>query len=237
MSFRTFVPMKRFFLCFCWGLLMTLTGYAQETNLLRDSLKTVTELVGYYPDSIDLRLQKAALNMQLEQWEYAKDEYDYVIKLQPENLTAHFYRAYANERLFRYRFARFDYESVLTVAPANFEARLGLALLNYKDKRYQESMDQINILVQQHPDSAVAYAARAGMEKEREMYSLAEYDYSKAMSIDPLNTDYILARADVRIILGELNKAREDLDLLVSLGIPRSSLTAYYRKVRKRDKK
>ena len=217
-----------------WGcLLTTLSLQAQDNRLLRDSLKMVTEQVEYHPDSIELRLQKAALNMQLEQWEYAKDEYDVVIRLEPKNLTAHYYRAYANEKLFRYRFARYDYETVLTQAPSNFETRLGLALLNQKDKRYQEAMDQINVLVQQHPDSAIAFAARAGMEKERELYSLAEYDYSKAVVLEPQNTDYLLARADIRILLGRITEAREDLDLLVSLGVPRAALAAFYRRLKK----
>ena len=216
-----------------WSLLVTFSLQAQDNRLLRDSLKKVAEQVEYHPDSIELRLQKAALNMQLEQWEYAKDEYDVVIRLDPKNLTAHYYRAYANEKLYRYHFARYDYETVLTQAPSNFEARLGLALLNQKDKRYQEAMDQINVLVQQHPDSAIAYAARAGMEKERELYSLAEYDYSKALEIEPGNTDYLLARADLRITLGRITEAREDLDLLVALGVPRVSLAAFYRRLKR----
>ena len=58
-------------------------------------------------------MQKAALNIQLEQWESAKREYDYVLDREPENLAGLYYRAYVNEKLYRYNFARVDYENLL----------------------------------------------------------------------------------------------------------------------------
>lgn len=53
------------------------------------------------------------------------------------------------------------------LVPGNFEGQLGLALLNQKSKHFTEAFDQINSLVNQYPDSAVVYAARGGIEKER----------------------------------------------------------------------
>ena len=47
-----------------------------QAKALRDSLAQATEVLAYYPDSIDLRLKKAAWNIQLKQWQYAKDEHD-----------------------------------------------------------------------------------------------------------------------------------------------------------------
>ena len=67
----------------------------------------------------------------------------------------------------RYNFARLDYQNLLVLVPGNFQAQLGLALLNEKDKHYTEAYDGINSLIEQYPDSAMAYAARGGMEKER----------------------------------------------------------------------
>ena len=212
---------------------LVLPSVAQnKNNPLRDSLAHVSEAVEFHPDSVELRLQKAALNVQLEQWQYAKDEYDAVVRLDPHNLTAHYFRAYVNEKLHRYNFARLDYEEVLQAVPGNFEARLGLALLNQKDQHYTEALDGINQLVAAHPDSAVAWAARAGMEEERGMLELADYDYSEALARDAVNKDYLLARADIRIRLGQMEKARRDLDALVKLGTPRVALKEWYQRVR-----
>lgn len=213
-------------------LLFALCGQAQDKQSLRDSLAAATEALAYHPDSVDLRLKKAAWNVELEQWQYAKDDYDRVLRKEPDNVAALYYRAFVNEKLGRYNFARLDYQNLIRLVPGNFEIQLGYALLNQKDHHYTEAMDQMNLLVSQYPDSALAYAARAGMEVERGQYELASYDYEEAILRDGTNTDYILAHADVLITLGRKEKARKQLDRLVALGIPRGSLKDYYKRLK-----
>lgn len=215
------------------SLLLRLPSLAQEDRkALRDSLKLAMEQLSYHPDSVDLRLRKAAWNMQLGEWQYAKDEYDWVINHHPDNLAARYYRAYANTQLRRYNFARLDYETVLRVVPGNFDARLGLALLNQKDLHYTEAMDGVNMLVSTYPDSATAWAARAGIEKERDMKELAAYDYGEALRRQPDNRDWLLARADLLIALRRYDEARKDLDRLVALGVSRGQLRDMYRQTK-----
>ncbi len=212
--------------------LVVLCGQAQDKQSLRDSLAAATEALSYHPDSVDLRLKKAAWNVELEQWQYAKDDYDRVLRKEPDNVAALYYRAFVNEKLGRYNFARLDYQNLIRLVPGNFEIQLGYALLNQKDHHYTEAMDQMNLLVSQFPDSALAYAARAGMEVERGQYELASYDYEEAILRDGTNTDYILAHADVLITLGRKEKARQQIDRLVALGIPRGSLKDYYKRLK-----
>ena len=71
------------------------------------------------------------------------------------------------------------------------------------------------------------------MEVERKMYDLAEDDYSKAISLDKNNTDYLLNRADIYIRNKKRNMAIADLDRMISLGTPRASLKDYYQKAYK----
>lgn len=215
------------------SLLLCLPSLAQEDRkAMRDSLKLAMEQLSYHPDSVDLRLRKAAWNMQLGEWQYAKDEYDWVIGHHPDNLAARYYRAYANTQLRRYNFARLDYETVLRVVPGNFDARLGLALLNQKDHHYTEAMDGVNMLVSSYPDSATAWAARAGIEKERDMKELAVYDYGEALRREPNNRDWLLARADLLIALRRYEEARKNLDRLVRLGVARGELRKMYKALR-----
>lgn len=208
---------------------------AQETSVkdLKESLRLATNEMEYHPDSVELRLRKAALNMQLEQWQTAKTEYDEVLRQQAGNLTALYFRAYANERLRRYSFARLDYEELLRLVPGNFNAMLGLALLNQKDKHLTESADQLSLMVSMFPDSAVVYAARANLERERGQLDPADYDYGEALRREPDNRDWLLAHVDVLIALSRREEAREKLDHLVALGVSRSSLSDYYARVRK----
>lgn len=224
---------KRTFAALALGLLLGLSAQAQEDRkALCDSLKQAMEELSYHPDSVELRLRKAAWNMQLGEWQYAKDEYDWVISHHPDNLAARYYRAYANTQLRRYNFARLDYENVLRVVPGNFDARLGLALLNQKDHHYTEAMDGVNLLVSSYPDSATAWAARAGIEKERDMKELAVYDYGEALRREPDNRDWLLARADLLIALRRYEEARRDLDRLVEIGVARGELREMYRKAK-----
>jgi tetratricopeptide (TPR) repeat protein len=205
---------------------------AQTYEQMRDSLEEAADMVRKFPENIDLRLRKASWNMLLEQWEYAKAEYDEVLKRDTTNVAALYYRAYTYERLHRYAFARRDYEKMLKVVPGDFNGQLGLALLNQKDMRYTEAMNMANHLVEQYPDNALAYAARAGMEVEREMLDVALYDFSKAIQLDPENTDYLISRADLLIRMGRKKEARQDLDKAVSKGIPKPSLADLYNRCR-----
>lgn len=215
-------------------LISYLVPVTAQDNPLRDSLKTALEKLSYHPDSVDLLLKKAAWNIELEQWQFAKESYDVVLAKEPMNVAALYFRAYVNEKLNRLNFARLDYENLLAIVPGNFEAQLGLALLNHKDKHYTKAMDMVNHLVSQYPDSAVVYAARAGMEKDRGMLELAEYDYSEAVRRDPNNADYLLNHADMLIELKRWSEAKSVLGRLVASGVPEASLSGLYRRIRKR---
>ena len=67
----------------------------------RDSLEVLNGQIATSAWSSDLHLRKAAVNMELKQWEYAVDEYGLVLQKEPDNPAALFYRAYANTHLRR----------------------------------------------------------------------------------------------------------------------------------------
>lgn len=219
--------------CFLLLICVGVCCHAQTRQQLRDSLKNAINELSYHPDSIDLRLKKAGWYVQLEEWGKAKDDYDIILRHRPNNIAALYFRAFVNEKLGRFNFARMDYENMLALVPGNFEGLLGLSLLNQRDKHYTEAYDQMNRLCNLFPDSAIVYAARAGVEVERNMLELAEYDFSEALKRDAQNTDYLLNRMEVRLKLGKNKDAKEDLDLLVALGVPIGQLREYYKKLRR----
>ncbi len=218
------------------ALMMSGHAMAQNNQSLRDSLAKATEILAYHPDSIDLRLKKAAWNIQLEQWAYAKDDLDKVLFLNNTNIAGLYYRAFVNEKMKRYNFARLDYQNLLVLVPGNFQAQLGLALLNEKDKHYTEAYDGINNLIEQYPDSAMAYAARGGMEREKGRLEAAAYDYAEAARLDSTNTDYLINHVDLLILLGRKNEAYADLEQLQRMGIQRGRLQEFYLRLKKKRK-
>ena len=217
---------------FLFMVVFAMSCHAQTQSEMRDSLAAAVKELAFHPDSIDLRLKKAAWNVQLHQWEYAREEYDYVLKKDKANIAALYYRAFVNEKLGRLKFARLDYQNMLTIVPGNFEAQLGLALLNQKDKHRREALDLLNNLCDRYPGRSEAFAARAGVEMERKMYDLAVYDYSRAIELEPKNMDYRLSRADAYIKQGKKAEARKDLDELVRMGLAKPALSELYNKTK-----
>ena len=196
----------------------------------RDSLSVLNQLIAVSPWSADLHLRKAAVNLELQQWQYAAEEYGLVLQHEPQNLAALFFRAYANTHLRHYDLARNDYNDLLAVVPRHYEGRLSLAYVLQQMNRRQEAIDQLNQLVEQHPDSASGYALRASLEHEARQDEAALYDWQRALTLDPKNVSYVVAETELLLALGRREEARRTLDEAVSRGIPRGLLIEWYRR-------
>jgi len=209
-----------------------LVSPAQTNAEWRDSLKVLNKEIEANIDSVDLHLKKAAVNIQLEQWEYAKKEYDDILQGQPYNPAALFYRAFVYEKMRMYPMARVDYEKLLKMFPRHFEARLALVHVNQKDGRFTDAYDQANRLVEIFPDSALSYVVRAGVENERGYRDLAVEDMGEAISRVPDNPDFYVQRAQYLIGMKRRREARQDLERAVALGQPRTSLSDLFDKTK-----
>ena len=207
-----------------------LTAMAQEN--WRDSLTVLNKQIAQSSWSTDLHLRKANANLQLKQWQYAIDEYSLVLQREPHNPAALFYRAYANTHLRRFELSRADLLDLLAFVPRHFEARLSLAVVLQQLGRKQEALDQLNQTIQQHADSAVAYAARANLERDMKQDEVALYDWQRAEELSPRDVTYVVSHVDLLLVLGRKTEARRVLDAAVKRGIPRGMLAEWYGKVK-----
>lgn len=198
----------------------------------RDSLTVLNKQIAQSSWSTDLHLRKANANLQLKQWQYAIDEYSLVLQREPKNPAALFYRAYANTHLRRFELSRNDLNDLLAFAPTHFEARLSLAVVLQQLGRKQDALDQLNQTIQQHADSAVAYAARANLERDMKQDEVALYDWQLAEELSPRDVTYVVSHVDLLLVLGRKTEARRVLDAAVKRGIPRGMLVEWYRKVK-----
>jgi tetratricopeptide (TPR) repeat protein len=200
----------------------------------RDSLTVLNKQIATSPWSTDLHLRKAAVNLELKQWQYAVEEYALVLKREPNNPAALFYRAYANTHLRRFDLARNDLNDLLAYLPRHFEARLSLAVVLQQMGRKQEALDELNQTIQMHADSAVAYAARANLERQMKHDDAALYDWERAEQLDPKDPTFVVSHVDLLLVLERREEARRVLDAAVKRGIPKGMLLEWYDKCKRR---
>lgn len=207
-------------------------SFSQSQNW-RDSLNAINKQIAESTWNTDLHLRKAAVNMELKQWQYAVDEYALVLQREPRNPAALFYRAYANTHLRRFDLSRNDLNDLLAIVPTHFEARLSLSVVLQQLGRKQEALDMLNQTIQLHADSAVAYAARANLERDLKQDEVALYDWQCAEQLSPRDPTYVVSHVDLLLVLGRKREALRVLDAAVKRGIPRGMLAEWYRKTKR----
>ena len=199
----------------------------------RDTLAAINKQIAQSQWSTDLHLRKANANLQLQQWQYAIDEYGLVLRHEERNPAALFYRAYAYTHMRRFDLARNDLNDLLTIVPRHFEGRLSLAVVLQQLGRKQEALDELNQTIQQHPDSAVAYAARANLERQMKQDEAALYDWQRAEELSPRDATYVVSHVDLLLVLERREEARRVLDAAVRRGIPRGMLREWFDKCKR----
>lgn len=198
----------------------------------RDSLSVLNRQIMSSEYSSDLYLRKAAVNLELQQWDYAIETYNDILRREPSNPAALFYRGYANGKMRRYELAANDYRSFLKVAPENIDGMLALAFICIKQGKNNEAMDNYNRIIEIFPDHSVAYASRALLESEDGFLDAALMDWDKAIEYDSKNIDYLVSKADLLIRMNRKADARRTLDEAVKKGASRGQLQEYYNKVK-----
>lgn len=209
------------------------TQQVSDSQRWRDSLTVLNRQIAESQWSTDLHLRKATANLELKQWEYAIDEYALVLQHEPRNPAALFYRAYANTHLRRFDLARNDLNDLLIMFPSHFEGRLSLAVVLQQQGHHQDALDQLNQAIEQHADSAVAYAARANLERVMKQDESALYDWQRAEELSPRDPIYVVSHVDLLLVLERREEARRVLDAAVRRGIPRGMLQEWYQKTKR----
>ena len=206
--------------------------FSQTQKEWRDSLSVLNQQIMSSEYSSELYLRKAAVNLELEQWDYAIETYTDILKREPANPAALFYRAYANGKMRRYELAANDYRTFLKVAPENVDGMLALAYICIKQGNNKEAMDNYNRVLEIFPDHSVAYASRASLETTENFLDAALMDWQKAIECDPKNIDYIVSKADLLIRMNRKEDARRTLDEAVRKGAARGQLRDFYERTK-----
>lgn len=214
------------------ALLFHYIGQIQEkTGRDAEALESYQMGINLSPHTMGILLSRAALYMRTGVLDKALTDYCDVLDLNKDHRHALMMRAYIYTTQHLYKQARADYEHLLHLDGNNEDAVLGLVLLNDKDNRPKEAMDQINLLIQKNPQRAEFYAVRAEMEVNRKAFESAEVDFKKAIDLDPENITYYINRAQYYIQTKQRGAARADLKKARSLGADAGELADLYQKI------
>ena len=156
-----------------------------------------------------------------------------VLQHEPKNPAALFYRAYANTHLRRFDLARNDLSDLLAFLPRHFEARLSLAVVLQQLGRKMDALDELNQTIEIHSDSAVAYAARANLERQMKMDDAALFDWERAEQLAPNDPTYVVSHVDLLLVLERREEARRVLDAAVKRGLPNVMFLEWYEKCKR----
>lgn len=188
-------------------------GEIQECQgKMHEALESYTTGINLSPSTESLLMHRASLYLRLGNDEQAIADYGKILELSKDNKEALFFRAWLYAKRRDYKGARADYDHLLQLDPVHEEALQGLAILNTKDGRPREAMEQLNNLVLFFPDHAVNYVLRGGVHQDRKNYELALFDFNKAIELEPQNPEHYISRASCYIGMKRKKQARKDLN-------------------------
>lgn len=202
----------------------------ERQNRPLEALDNYTLGLNLKPQDKELRLDRAALLYRLGNEARALSDYNDVLDIQPENMEALQMRAHIYSGMRDVKKARADYETILRLEPLNEKAYIGLILLNDRNGRPREAMEQMDALIAVYPDHAVLYAIRGGMEQERKQYEAALADLSRAIEMEPTNADFYVSRATLYLDMRKRKQAMLDSRMAVKLGADPKEMASLMKK-------
>ena len=213
------------------AILFDYLGQIQERRgELKDALDSYSMGHNISPTTLSILLNRASLYMRMNNEKRALVDYNEVLDLNADHPEALFFRAYIYMQEHNYKQARTDYEHLIRLEPNkepnNVEAQLGLVLLNDKDNRPREAMEQMNALIQLYPARAQLYVTRAGMEQDRQQHEVALHDYNQAIELDPTNAEYYIARGTYYLNVKKKKLAKADFTQAVKYGADEKDVAA-----------
>lgn len=205
----------------------------KQRGLLEEAVESYSLALNYKPSAMPILLARAATYMELGNESKAYVDYCNVLDQDIENREALTFRAYIAVHQRMYDVARADYNRLLTMDEKDPTARLGLALLNQKQGRRKEAVEQLAGLIADYPNDPTYYMARADVLADQELCELALLDMESAIKLRPDDPYAYVSRAEIYLQMKHRKKqARKDLDMAVSLGLPRGQLMNLYERCR-----
>ena len=160
------------------------------------------------PYSVTILLNRAALYLEKNLYEKAYLDYCNVIDIDRKNQEALLYRAY----------------TLLQEEPKNKMGRLGMALLNQKELKFREALEEFNRMITDYPNDASLLKARANLEIEMNTPDLALLDLESAAKLSPKDAEIYVMCGEIYLSQKKKREAYVAFEKAIELGVPRPEL-------------
>ncbi len=190
----------------------------QALNDLDGAMKDYNKAIEINPKSHRAYNHRGVVKSTLKDFEGAILDYSKAIESKPKFGLAFFNRGTAKNALKDYKGALKDYNKAIEINPKNYDAYNNRGILKYELKDFERAMLDYNKAIELNPENILAYNNKGNLEKDLGNINAAIDNYSKAIEISP---DYYLSyivRAKAYVILGENEKAKQDIEKVKQLG-------------------
>ena len=117
-----------------------------------------------------------------------------------------------------------DFRALLEIVPDDKTARIGMAMVNQKDRRYRESLEEFNRLIVDYPKDVSLLKARAELEVEMGTFEVALLDLENAVKLAPNDEEIYVMCGEIYLAQGRKREAYVAFEKAIELGVPRPQL-------------
>ncbi|MDH6104617.1 tetratricopeptide repeat protein [Anabaenopsis tanganyikae CS-531] len=131
--------------------------------------------------------------------------------------------------------ALFNYTQAIKLNPNLANAYMGRGIVYRNQQKSDLALADYTRAIRLNPNLADAYILRGLIYEYQEKWDLALADYNKAIGIIGINPNYAHAYGGRGVVyrnLGDINKAREDLQRAAQLYLTQGNTAAYQRTIR-----
>ena len=189
-----------------------------------EALESYSLALNIAPQSVTILLNRASLYLELDYVDKAYSDYCNVIDLDRKNKEALQFRAYIYMRRRQYQDARLDYRALLEEEPGNKTARLGMVMVNQKDNRHREALDEMNRMITDYPEDVSLLKARAELEVDMGLLDLALLDLETAARKASGDAEVYVMCGEIYLAQGKKREAYVAFEKAIELGVPRPQL-------------
>ena len=176
---------------------------------IADNISLLDRALELYPGFTPAAWEKLRFEIDKGTAENAEEQIDRMVEKTAKSPAAYITRAIFRGEHSNFTGALQDYQTAIELDPESITPLLGrfyFHLERYENSLANQTLDKIIAL---EPDKPDTHAARSMMALQENNVDLAMQEIDTALSLKPKNILFRLRKADLHLILGELDKAKE----------------------------